>query len=391
MNWRRLKLAGLGCILLIVIFSGCGLFTDNPHDTWVMVSERRERAMGERAAAQLEEHVGLYESDTYTEYLQGVGARLAIYSDRPELDFQFKILDTFLVNALALPGGYVYVSRGLLQELEDEAELASILGHEIGHVTAYHAVKRTQLALTTIITAVAAAGRTGGRSLPGGLIATDMMARGYTRTAEDEADELGMRYAAAAGYDPNGLIRSLEKLLELSNEIPDDELIILRTHPYLEDRIRTAELRVRAYYNQISDTPRVNRSRYQRYKRQYLFTDQELQLLSRLDNLVEAYQNQDVEELRKLLHDEFEVGKGDEARSQNEFLEEQVRKFEKVEKIDYEYRLVDMDVGDTDARVVYEYKEMHWFEEQQEPRLIRNYQEFIWRYEDETWKLMRLR
>lgn len=378
-------------LLIFLIVSGCGLFTDNPHDSWVMISEHREKELGESGDKKLQENIGFYESDTLTTYVQSVGSRLAVYSDRPELDFKFKILDTFLVNALALPGGYIYITRGLLKEIDDEAELAGIMAHEIGHVTAYHAVKRTQLAITSIITAVATAGQTGGRSIPGGLMATDMMSRGYTRTAEEQADKLGMRYAAAAGYDSRGLIRALQRLKELSNEIPDEEVLFLRTHPYLEDRIRQGDLREFSYYREKNDTPIVNFRRYQRFCRHYLFTAGEEVLLDRLDQLVSAYKNQDTEGIKVLLHEKFEVGSQDDTRDSQQFLQELSQRFETIDKIEYNYNLMELDVGDTDARIVYNYKEKNWIKGKDKPILIRNYQEFIWRREEDEWKLMRLR
>ena len=152
-------------------------------------------------------------------YVNEVGQKLAKNSHRSQLDFHFTVVDSPQVNAFALPGGYVYVTRGILAYLNSEAELAAVLGHEIGHVTARHSVQQYSAATAANVAAtiggmaagifVPQLGRTTGtrctkssRSLP-----ADVLLSGYGRSHELEADRLGAEYLARSGYDPQAMIK----------------------------------------------------------------------------------------------------------------------------------------------------------------------------------------
>ncbi len=374
-----LKLPAL-FLLAVFFITGCAV-----------LPAAREREMGRREAERLEEEVGLYHSDEYRSYVQNVGNRLAIYTERKYLDYEFEILDTFLVNALALPGGYVYITRGLLKELETEAELAGVLGHELGHINARHAEKRRQIQMATVLAGLAAAPATGGRSLVGGLVGGDMAARGYTREAEYEADELGLKYMISAGYDPAGLTDSLRRLQEISGEIPDYELLILRTHPYLVDRIRRIDMQQLTRRYAEDDEPLiVNRSRYQRLRRRHLYREDEAALLSRLDKFLEEYKARRISALEEFLHDnfEFEHQDGTGLQAFRELLE---NKFENLEKIEYTYRLQRLEVEEGEATVVYSFKEEKFHRDDEFPQVNSGYQKMQWQKVDEEWKLTKLR
>src|SRR5688572_26737938 len=103
-----------------------------------LVSESQEIAMGQEAAKQVEESLGLVDNAGLQAYVRGIGTRLAAQSERPELPWRFGVIDDPIPNAFALPGGPVYITRGLMNLMDSEAELASVLGHEIGHITARH-------------------------------------------------------------------------------------------------------------------------------------------------------------------------------------------------------------------------------------------------------------
>ncbi len=377
-KWKIKHLA----VILLLVFLGTGC---------AVLPAHRERELGRREAERLEEEVGIYDSEEYRSYVRNVGNRLAIYTDRSDLDYEFEILDTFFVNALALPGGYVYVTRGLLKELETEAQLAGVLGHELGHINARHAEKRRQIQMATVLAGLAAAPATGGRSLIGGFVGQDMAARGYTREAEYEADELGLKYMISAGYDPAGLTDSLRRLQEISGEIPDYELLILRTHPYLVDRIRRIDLQQLTHRYFDDDSPLiVNRSRYQRFRRRYLFREEESEFLDRLDDFLEEYKARDISSLKDFLADNLEFEHRDHRGKEalEIFLEE---KFEGLEKIEYTYRLQQLEVDEEEATVVYAFKEKNWFEEDEHPHVNSGYQKMVWQRVDGDWKLIKLR
>ncbi|MCC6467506.1 MAG: M48 family metalloprotease, partial [Alphaproteobacteria bacterium] len=160
-----------------------------------------EQAVGrEEHPRILRQFGGAYEDAALASYVTGVGQSLAVVSELPEQQFTFTVLNSPIVNAFALPGGYVYVTRGLLALAGSEGELASVLAHEIGHVTARHAIQRLQQAQRLALDANAG----GGASAGVGDVGRDATAyvQGYSREQELEADTLGIRYLARAGYDP---------------------------------------------------------------------------------------------------------------------------------------------------------------------------------------------
>ena len=166
------------------------------------------------------EYGGAYDKAALQTYVSRVGNRLAKVSELPDLKFTFTVLDSDVVNAFALPGGYVYVTRGLLALAENEAELAGVLAHEIGHVTARHtaqrATRQTYGQIGTGLATLAGAilmGDTGaqlGQQLAGA--GAQAWVAGYSREQEFQADELGVRYLARAGYDPQAMATFLEAL-----------------------------------------------------------------------------------------------------------------------------------------------------------------------------------
>lgn len=187
----------------------------------VLMSERREKAIG------LEEHekvlasMAIFEDEELLAYVEEVGNRVARVSHRPNLEYQFTIIDSPEINAFALPGGYVYVNRGLLTFLNSEAELAAVLGHEIGHITARHAVQqqaqgalaKTAATVGGFVTAVATgSGYVGSQISEVASIWAQTGLSGFGREHELEADSLGAGYLVEAGYDPTAMIRVITTL-----------------------------------------------------------------------------------------------------------------------------------------------------------------------------------
>lgn len=198
----------------------------------------------------LEAFGGAYDDPVLAAYVTRIGNTLASKAERPDITYTFTVLNSPIVNALALPGGYIYISRGLLALAGNEAELAGVLGHEIGHVTARHHAQRqsSQTVAGVASLGVAILGAIAGVPLAQG---TQMLAgaflAGYTRDQEYEADLLGIRYMNAAGYDPKAMASFLAKLngwTTLQETIlgkdSKDRLDYLATHPNTEDRVRQA-------------------------------------------------------------------------------------------------------------------------------------------------------
>lgn len=209
---------------------------------------------------------GAYDDAQLQAYVERVGNRVKEVSELKDQDFTFTVLDSDIVNAFALPGGYVYVSRGLLALANNEAELAGVLGHEIGHITARHTAQRYDRAQAGQLGSVAAQvlGALGGAYLGGaegaklggqfggqlGSLGATAYVQGFSREQEFEADQLGIRYLAAAGYEPEAMASFLSALqandafqAQLAGRGPQAESPFagwLSSHPRTPDRVARA-------------------------------------------------------------------------------------------------------------------------------------------------------
>ncbi len=200
-------------VLLGVFLGGCASNPATGGTDFVLMSEAQELALGRKLNGQVLEQYGRYGDEALQAYVQAVGERLARNSDRPRLVYRFTVVDSAIVNAFALPGGYIYITRGLMAYLNSEAQLAGVLGHELGHVNARHSVRQySQHALIGLLGAVAAsaAGVPGGGDLI--QVLGTVIERGYGRRMELEADRLGARYLARSGYPPGAMIEVIEVL-----------------------------------------------------------------------------------------------------------------------------------------------------------------------------------
>jgi len=216
--------------------------------TAFMSEEDEMRVGAEQHPKILAEFGGAYGDIRLESYVTSVGNRLAAVSELPNLHFKFTILNDEKVNAFALPGGYVYITRGLLALAENEAEMAGVLAHEIGHITARHTAQRQSTAQATNIglTVLGVLGSVVG--LPTGIgqavsFGAQAVVQSYSRKQELEADMLGVRYISRAGYSPDGMtsfFRKLESHSKLEAAMKGEnngKFNIMSTHPRTEDRI----------------------------------------------------------------------------------------------------------------------------------------------------------
>ncbi|MDD5042488.1 MAG: Maf family nucleotide pyrophosphatase [Candidatus Omnitrophica bacterium] len=174
--------------------------------------------------------------------VEDIGAKIAAVSDRKEIDYHFRVLEDDQINAVSLPGGYVYVNSGLVDKAASDDELACVLAHEVGHIVARHSIKKLQATQGyTVLRLLAAV--TPGVSEVGTAAdaAFTQFMLGYSREDELLADQLGARYARLAGYDPRGMITFLTKLQEINRRSPIQPRSYYKTHPYVPDRIRVVK------------------------------------------------------------------------------------------------------------------------------------------------------
>ncbi|MBI2877970.1 MAG: M48 family metalloprotease [Candidatus Tectomicrobia bacterium] len=232
-------------LLLALLFAaGCATNPVTKKREFVLISEEDEIAIGKEQDPKVLEEFGQFDQAKWQDYVNQVGQKLAAVSHRPELIYRFKVVDSPDLNAFALPGGYIYVTRGLLATLNSEAELATVLGHEIGHVTARHAVEQMTKAQTYQVL-----------SMIGSIFVPQIrqfgqlmdilffgILMGYGRQAEFQSDQLGIEYAYKAGYDPKAAAGFLKTLKGMEKDAGKGGFEgFFASHPETLDRIKAAE------------------------------------------------------------------------------------------------------------------------------------------------------
>ena len=200
------------------------------------LSETDERTLGESVSERVRAEFGVFQDRDVTKYVTLVGTVLARASTRPDLKWEFIVLDTDGVNAFASPGGIVHITRGALGLIKSEAELAGVLGHEIAHITRKHTVKAIQKNKGIKLASDAVPGS---REYVGALVNAaydNIVEKGFDRGDEEDADQEGVRLAAKVGYDPAGLGTFLAKLAERNKGVATRNALFA-SHPETQGRI----------------------------------------------------------------------------------------------------------------------------------------------------------
>ena len=235
-------------------------------------------AMGDQAKPDLiNEYGGEVESAELRSYIDRVGRDLVVHVEPQyeDINWTFTVLDTNVINAFALPGGHVFITKGLLQHFENEGQVAGVLGHEIGHVTGRHIDERISQAYAAEF-GLGLLGRATESELA--VLAGQLFATGYTlsfgRSQESEADKLGVRYMVRAGYDPQGMLQVLQVLDEAAAGAQPPEF--LSTHPHPSTRIETVTGLIEKDYAHTQDNPEYGlyRSRFESEARPHLGSPQ---------------------------------------------------------------------------------------------------------------------
>jgi predicted Zn-dependent protease len=235
-------------IALVALAAACATNPATGERQLSFMSEEKEIALGQENDAQVRKEMGSYDDRALQEYVTSVGLKLAQVSERPSLPWHFTVADVPAVNAFALPGGYIYITRGILPFLDDESQLAGVMGHEIGHVTARHAASQySKSTLSQIGLIGAAIFAPGGPAIAqAGGTGLGLLLLKNSRDDEAQADGLGVRYASRAGWDPAGIPRMLTTLGRIE-EASDSKGIPnwLQTHPQPDDRVQRVQAAVR--------------------------------------------------------------------------------------------------------------------------------------------------
>lgn len=240
---------GTGAAMSPLMLGGCAVDPVTGKQQLMMMSPQEEIALDKQQSPfQFSSDYGQVQDIWLNGYLDKVGREVAARSHRPEMPFSFRAVNAAYINAYAFPGGSIAATRGILVELDNEAELAALLGHEIGHVSARHTAERaTQGALANIFIAGAAIatsasgyGNYAGLLQDFGGIGAGALLAHYSRDNEREADALGMEYMTKTGYTPQGMVGLMEVLLNSGKHTPNAIELMFSTHPMSDERHQTA-------------------------------------------------------------------------------------------------------------------------------------------------------
>ena len=214
----------------VVLLASCSRDYVTGRPTFNIVSEDSEVELGREYDQYLLAEHGTYDDESLAAYVERIGQELAATSHRTNIDYTFRVLDSPVVNAFALPGGYIYVTRGIIVHLDSEDALATVMGHEVGHVVARHSAKQmSRQAFTSPI---------GKLPLIGGILSApfDLMLLSYGRGQENQSDELGVEYATELGYDASQMAGFFELLQRMNDKDGEAVPTFQSTHPDPGDR-----------------------------------------------------------------------------------------------------------------------------------------------------------
>ncbi|MBD2720602.1 MULTISPECIES: M48 family metalloprotease [Hymenobacter] len=257
----------LGAAALLWV-AGCATNPVTGKKEVMLVSEGQELAMGQQSDPAVTAQMGLYDDKKIQAFINEKGKKMGAVSHRPNIEYQFRVVDSPIINAFAIPGGYVYFTRGIMAHFNNEAQFAGVLGHEIGHVTARHSAKQQtnsiigQVGLMGAMIASPRLAQFGEQAMQG----MQLLFLKFGRDDERQSDELGVQYSSKIGYDASQMADFFQTLARQQQQskaeaIPD----FLSTHPNPEDRYNTVH-QLADQWKQANGNPKlaVNRDQYLR-------------------------------------------------------------------------------------------------------------------------------
>jgi predicted Zn-dependent protease len=245
-------------------------------ESLAVISPAQERKLGEDFMRQARRTLAFVDDPELNQYIQSLGQKLASHSDDPQQDFRFFIIQDPTINAFAVPGGFIFVHTGLIQATQSEGELASVLAHEISHITQRHIPRMIVESQHTTLPAMAAilagillagSGHPGGEAaiaLTSATVAQRQLT--FSREFEEEADRIGMRTLARAGFDPRAMPAFFERMQNLNRVNETNLPEFLRDHPVTTNRIADAQNRAREYIKQYHYHPTPDSAEYEQFR-----------------------------------------------------------------------------------------------------------------------------
>jgi len=256
------KLGLLTLVLSLCFNTGCAINPITGEEQLMLVSEQQEIAIGRRYAPEVERQMGgRIANETLQYYIDSVGQRIARVSHRPDSQYHFTALQDESVNAFALPAGYIFVTKGMLKQLSTEAQLAAILAHELAHVIARHssAAMSREIGIEILLSA-ATSEKTPGTVLTAADLTRQILGLQYSKKDEREADAGGLDYMFRAGYNPYGIVETMQML---QNQRQVRPIEFFSTHPAPQNRIAYLTENIQANYHGLAGL-KVGRQEYRR-------------------------------------------------------------------------------------------------------------------------------
>ena len=246
---RARRVAALGLVALLPVLAGC-------------VNEQRERELGAQIAANLNTRIPLVRDAPLNLYVNDLGRLVARHSARPDLEYRFFIVDTDQVNAFALPGGYIYVDRGLIQRTSNVSELAGVLAHEVAHVALRHGARNLERQMRTSgmsrLLWQKILGRGPVLDQQALRLGTHLWTASHSRTDETAADREAVKYLIATGVDPHGMVQLFEELMREEQANPHDAgAEWFSTHPNTARRLELTTQTIRELMPRAAQQPRL--------------------------------------------------------------------------------------------------------------------------------------
>lgn len=252
--------------LLVVVLLGAVVF---PAGVGCTVTPEQELALGAESHGKFEQQSGgRYEDPAIQSYVNSVGMQMARLAGRPDMKWQFHVLKSDQVNAFAVPGGYIYITQGLLFKMNNEAQLAGVLGHEAGHIAGRHSAQQMERSQTVgILTAgVGILAEQAGYAAAGqlGSAASQFYLLRYSRDHEREADMFGLKFVTQAGYNPNGLVQLMGILKAASGNASSGPLgDWTATHPDPGNRIEYLNAAIKERYSSFAKSGKMGEAEFQ--------------------------------------------------------------------------------------------------------------------------------
>lgn len=255
-------------LIIVSLFISCAVNPVTGKRELMLLSEADEIQLGKQSDAGIVQTYGVYDDPALTQYVNEIGQKMVKISHRPGLKFEFKVMDSPVINAFAVPGGFVYVTRGILAYLNNEAEFAGVLGHEIGHVTARHSAKQYSKAqLTQLGFGLGSALSETFRKYAGiANFGVGMLFLKFSRDNERQSDQLGVEYSTRVGYDANQMANFFETLDRMQPSSGASGLPgWFSTHPNPADRVVAVKKAAKEWQQKTGATNlRIGRNEYLR-------------------------------------------------------------------------------------------------------------------------------